>query len=90
MAGVRMVDSELGSEWVKVKHSNNGGVVIENVENEQNSVPELTGMNVTDAVYLIEKMGWKADFNGCGIVEKQSVEAGTNLEKGKTITFVLK
>ena len=90
MAGVRMVDSELGSEWVRVKPSNNGGVVIENVENDQNTVPELTGMNVTDAVYLVEKMGWKADFNGFGIVEKQSVEAGTELEKGNTITFVLK
>lgn len=90
MADVRMVDSELGSEWVKVKRSFNGGVVIENIENEQNIVPELTGMNVTDAVYLVEKMGWKADFNGCGIVEKQSVEAGTELEEGKTITFVLK
>lgn len=90
MAGVRMVDSELGSEWVKVRPSSNGGVVIENIENEQNIVPELTGMNVTDAVYLIENMGWKADFNGCGIVKKQSVEAGTELMKGKTITFVLK
>jgi len=90
MVSVRMADSELGSEWVKVKKSRNGGVKIENVENENDRVPELTGMNVTDAVYLIEKMGWKADFNGCGVVEKQSVEAGTTLEKGKTITFVLK
>lgn len=90
MAGVRMVDSELGSEWVKVKPSGNGGVVIENVETEQDKMPNLNGMNAMDAVYLIEKMGWKADFTGCGIVERQSVEAGTAYEKGKTVTLVLR
>ncbi|MBP9994849.1 MAG: transpeptidase family protein [bacterium] len=90
MAGVRMVDSELGSEWVRVRRSVNGGVTIENIENKHNIVPDLTGMNVTDAVCLVEQMGWKADFSGCGTVKKQSVSAGTELANGMTITFVLK
>ncbi len=90
MAGVRMVDSELGSEWVKVKPSNNGGVTIVNVDANFDLVPDLTGMNVMDAVCVIEKNGWKASFSGCGVVEKQSVKAGEKLEKGKTITIVLK
>ena len=89
MAGVRMVDSELGSEWVKVSPSTNGGVTIKNVELDSEAVPDLKGMNVMDAVYLIESMGWKVTFSGRGVVESQSVKAGTKLEKGKTIILKL-
>jgi len=90
MTGVRMVDSELGSEWVKVKTSRNGGVMIENVDTSAGVVPDFTGMNVTDAVYLIEEKGWNATFVGCGTVDRQSVNVGEALEKGKTISLVLK
>jgi len=90
MAGVRMVDAELNSEWVKVSHSLNGGVAMKSVELDDETVPDLTGMNVMDAVYLIESMGWKVSFSGRGLVESQSVKAGTKLEKGKTISLKLK
>ena len=90
MAGVRMVDAELNSEWVKVSHSVNGGVAMKSVELDDETVPDLTGMNVMDAVYLLESMGWKVSFSGRGLVESQSVKAGTNLDKGKTITLKLK
>lgn len=90
MAGVRMVDAELNSEWVKVSHSVNGGVAMKSVELDDEIVPDLTGMNVMDAVYLIESMGWKVSFSGRGLVESQSVKAGTKLEKGKTISLKLK
>lgn len=90
MAGVRMVDAELNSEWVKVSPSVNGGVAMKSVELDDETVPDLTGMNVMDAVYLIESMGWKVSFSGRGLVESQSVKAGTTLDKGKTITLKLK
>lgn len=90
MAGIRMVDSELGTEWVKVAASTNGGVSFKNVTLNSDEVPDMKGMNVMDAVYLIESMGWKAEFNGCGIVDSQSVKAGTKLDKGKTIVLKLK
>lgn len=90
MAGVRMVDAELNSEWVKVTHSVNGGVAMKSVELDDETVPDMTGMNVMDAVYLLESMGWKVSFSGRGLVESQSVKAGTNLDKGKTITLKLK
>lgn len=89
MAGVRMVDVDLGSEWVKVSNTNNGRVSVRGVDIETDEVPDMTGMNVMDAVYLIETMGWKAEFKGKGLVESQSVKAGTKLEKGKTIILKL-
>ena len=90
MAGVRMVDGELSSEWVKVTPSVNGGVTINSVDLAKDVVPDLTGMNVMDAVYLLETMGWKVGFSGKGLVESQSVKAGTELEKGKVIVLKLK
>ena len=90
MAGVGMVDADMGSEWVKVTEGNNGRVNIQSVEINEGTVPDLTGMNVMDAVYLLETMGWKAEFRGEGLVESQSVKAGTKLEKGKTISLKLR
>ena len=90
MTGVRMVDDELGTKWVNVDASPNGGVTIKNVELTDGVVPNLVGMNVTDALYLIESMGWKAEFSGRGLVESQSIPAGTQLEKGKMIILKLK
>ena len=90
MAGVRMVDSELNSEWVKVSPSKNGGVTIKSLDLDKETVPDFTGMNVMDAVYLIESMGWKAGFSGRGLVESQSVKAGMKLEKGQIIVLKLK
>lgn len=90
MAGVRMVDAELSSEWVKVSNSKNGGITMQSIDLEDEMVPDFTGMNVMDAVYLIESMGWKAGFGGRGLVESQSVKAGTKLEKGKIIVLKLK
>ena len=56
---------------------------------EKGVVPDLTGMNVMDAVYLIETMGWKVGFSGRGLVESQSVKAGTALGKGEMIILKL-
>jgi len=89
MAGVRMVDSELSSEWVKVSLSANGGVSIKNIDIDNEVVPDMTGMNAMDAVYLVESMGWKVGFSGRGLVESQSVKAGTRLGKGKIIILKL-
>ena len=90
MAGVGMVDADMATEWVHVSGGNNGRVNIQNVVVDDETVPDLTGMNVTDAVYLLETMGWKAEFSGQGLVESQSVKAGTELEKGKTISLKLR
>ena len=90
MEGVRMVDGELSSEWVKVSQSVNGGVTMKSVELVEEVMPDLTEMNVMDAVYLLETMGWKVEFSGRGVVESQSVKAGTHLEKGKTVVLKLK
>ncbi len=52
-------------------------------------VPDVKGMNITDAVYLLENMGWNTSFEGYGQVVKQSVPAGDSLRAGGIITLTL-
>ena len=52
-------------------------------------VPDVQGMNVTDAVYLLENMGWNIRFEGSGQVVSQSVHAGDSLCQGGLITLAL-
>lgn len=89
LTGLNISGEVFGSDWVKVGKSKNGDIVVENVVPDAEIVPDFKGMNVTDAVYLIESMGWKAEFSGRGLVESQSVKMGTKLAKGKTIVLKL-
>ena len=52
-------------------------------------VPDVKGMNLSDAVYLLENMGWTTSFEGYGQVVKQSVPAGDSLCPGGLIALAL-
>ena len=52
-------------------------------------MPEVRGMNITDAVYLLESMGWNIAFEGYGAITQQSVKAGDTLQPGSLITLTL-
>ena len=52
-------------------------------------VPDVHGMNVSDAVYLLENLGWNTQFEGYGQVVRQSVPAGDSLRQGGLITLTL-
>ena len=57
---------------------------------EQGIVPDVEGMGLKDAVYLLENEGYKVVFHGSGRVSSQTPAAGEQLEKGKQITLNLK
>lgn len=55
----------------------------------KSQVPDVTGMGVRDAVYLLESHGVKVNIQGRGRVKSQSVAPGTKVTKGTTCTLVL-
>lgn len=63
--------------------------VIDPMMYEPLQVPDTKGMNVTDAVYLLENMGWVTSFEGYGQVVQQSVPAGDSLRPGGIIKLTL-
>ena len=52
-------------------------------------IPEVVGMGLKDAVYLMENKGLKVAATGRGRVLSQSLPAGTPFKKGQTITLFL-
>ncbi len=51
--------------------------------------PNVVGMGLKDAVYLLENSGLKVTTAGRGRVVNQSIAAATNFKKGQTISLVL-
>jgi cell division protein FtsI (penicillin-binding protein 3) len=52
-------------------------------------MPDVTGMGLKDAVYLLEQQGAKVYVVGRGRVRMQSIPAGTRIAKGQRITLQL-
>lgn len=57
---------------------------------KQNLVPDVRGWNISDAVYLFEKLGMKVSFKGYGTVVSQSITPRTKITKGSKIELSLK
>lgn len=55
-----------------------------------NTVPDLKGFGLSDALYAVENAGWKCTYEGSGHVTAQSPAAGKELKKGETIRLTLK
>jgi cell division protein FtsI (penicillin-binding protein 3) len=53
-------------------------------------VPNLIGLGLKDAVYMLENNGYRCTFEGIGHVAKQSIKAGIQEKKGATIHIILK
>lgn len=88
--GVDYTDCSLGSEWVATSYSKEDGhYVVEPVHFDSVRVPNVKGMNITDAVYLLENNGWNIAFEGYGKVVQQSVKPGDTLQTGRLITLTL-
>jgi cell division protein FtsI (penicillin-binding protein 3) len=51
-------------------------------------VPDVTGMGVKDAVYLLQQRGLRVRIEGCGQIVKQDLPAGSPAKKGKLIRLV--
>jgi cell division protein FtsI (penicillin-binding protein 3) len=52
-------------------------------------VPDVTGMSIKDALYILENQGMNVRFSGNGVVKKQSISPGEKLIKGEKIILEL-
>ncbi len=76
-------------EWVGVSKENQT-LAFESKEITQGIVPNVIGMGLTDAVYLLENAGLKARAIGSGKVVQQSMTSGQAIRKGASILLELK
>lgn len=55
----------------------------------ENKVPDVIGLGLKDAVYLLENMGLKVEAKGRGKVIYQSIAQNTDFHKGQSINLQL-
>ncbi len=65
------------------------GVAFADVTYKSGVVPAVTGMGLSDALYLLGNAGYKVAVRGSGVVVNQSVTGGSLIPKGSKITIEL-
>jgi cell division protein FtsI (penicillin-binding protein 3) len=79
---------ESGSEWVTAAvDSKRVKLVSKNVQ--RNLVPDVKGMGLKDALYLLENAGLRVSIEGMGKVKQQSLQPGMRIVKGSSIILKL-
>jgi cell division protein FtsI (penicillin-binding protein 3) len=83
-------DSAQTGNWRNIKLAQNTAVM-NNAVNVQSfkTTPDVAGMGLKDAVYILENKGLKISLQGKGKVISQSIAAGTGFTKGQKITLFL-
>jgi cell division protein FtsI (penicillin-binding protein 3) len=76
--GVELIDTESGGQIQSYE---------EFVKNKK--VPDVRGMGLADAVFILENLGLKTNISGKGKVKSQSISAGSALRRGDEIKLTL-
>lgn len=76
--------------WGRADVEQNSTVAITTLDDSRNTMPDVTGMGLSDAIFLLENRGLKVSFTGSGKVVGQSVAAGSGIKRGERVTLKLK
>ncbi len=85
-------DSGAGGYWRNLQMKNNSGVLntpLISTSTSGSVTPNVVGMGLKDAVYLLENMGLKVTATGRGRVMNQSLVGGTTFNKNQNIALIL-
>jgi len=85
---INTTDFPENSSWMRTS-TKDTIVVIKPIKIIPGLVPDVVGMGLKDAVYLLENNGMKIRFEGKGVVKKQSIQPGKRIEKGQIIKLEL-
>lgn len=72
------------TEWVAAKRDSIK-VELKKLNVSKKNVPNVVGMGLKDALFLLENNGLRVKFQGRGSVRSQSIQAGTKVAPGSTV-----
>ena len=75
--------------WVVSSVKSSDTVVVSGREMIPNLVPNVVGMGLKDAMYVLENSGLRVRFAGRGVVRTQSLRPGTRITEGNVIFIQL-
>ncbi|HPT02748.1 MAG TPA: penicillin-binding protein [Bacteroidales bacterium] len=75
-----------GNNWITSDSSGRKTVAM---NYKSGIVPDVCGMGMRDAMFLLEKQGYKVRATGVGLVRRQSLQAGTRARAGSLVELNL-
>jgi cell division protein FtsI (penicillin-binding protein 3) len=85
--GIKPLYASNNAATVGVDTSN--GIAMDDVKYKKGYVPDVTGMGLSDALYVLGNAGYKVGVRGSGVVSKQSSIGGSYMPKGTKILIEL-
>jgi len=85
---IKYADSTDRSDW-SMLYANNEKQVISKQNIARRTIPNVKGMGLKDAIYLMESMDIKVKSSGIGKVVSQSISPGTPILKNQIVTLEL-
>ncbi|MFT7033256.1 MAG: cell division protein FtsI (penicillin-binding protein 3) [Cyclobacteriaceae bacterium] len=93
---LKMICNEIGisnhanqeSKWAKARIANNS-IAWRSIDSGKNLVPDVKGMTLRDALYILENKSLKVKYSGSGRVQEQSLLPGSSLKAMNTIEIKL-
>ena len=97
IAEVREVAGELSPRvrsaerkgWGHARTDSLAQVIVEPLDVAPGTMPDVRGMGLKEALFLLESRGLRVSFTGRGAVRQQSIAAGTRIQRGATVQIRL-
>lgn len=80
---------EAGDKWSNVSIDESGKATLSSIDIESGVVPNVKGMGLTDALYLLERAGLTVTHTGSGRVKSQDIPAGRKATPNMKIHLIL-
>ena len=80
-------DSRTG--WGRAAVDSLANVSITSLPDDRGVMPDVRGMGLKDALFILESRGLKVRFSGRGAVVRQSVAPGARITPGATVAITL-
>lgn len=78
-----------GEYMTQLSSDTNRNIKIQPAQVYKGMVPDVGGLGLKDAVYLLEKEGMQVQVKGRGRVQQQSLAPGSRIVRGQTIVLLL-
>jgi cell division protein FtsI (penicillin-binding protein 3) len=84
--GVKVNERHIDSKWV-VTRKEDSLIDLGNRYIDDHTMPNVIGMGVKDALYILENQGLNVDVRGRGSIREQSVPPGESIEPGDKVVL---
>ncbi len=76
-------------QYAALFKNENGKYAFNNLNFQENTIPNVSGMGLKDALYILETAGLNVKVTGKGKVKHQSITPGEKIKQGETIVIDL-